>query len=357
MSKATISFPIFGENFKINVSDSFELFGRSFYYYGLIITLGFILAAIYIFKRRKSYGLTSDNTVDIMLWAVILGIVGARLFYVVFEDFSTYLKDPIEIIKIWNGGLAIYGGVIFGALGIFIYSRIKKINFGSMLDLVAPAVLLAQAVGRWGNFFNREVYGIETTVPWKMGLTTASGTMYVHPLFFYEFIWNLVGFGVLHFLSKKFRKFDGQICATYLAWYGLGRFFLEAIRNESDILYFFGTGIKISQLMAAVTFIAAIIFLVIKFRKKPDPQLLYVNTTAGIENLALEDKPKGEKTKKTTADSKDETDADTDEDDTAPEDDDDDDEDWEELYDAPEETEPEPDAADEITETGEDSGE
>ena len=265
LSNATISFPMFGENFSLNFSRYFTLFGRNFYWYGVVIALGFVLAAVYIMRRRKQFGLTDDNVIDILIWAIVAGVVGARLYYVIFEfdQFrgASFGETLLNIVRIWNGGLAIYGAIIAGMLALVLYCRRKKLSLGNVLDLSSFAVLIGQILGRWGNFFNREAYGAETDLPWKMGLTTEAGTIYVHPTFLYESLWNLIGFLILHFFSKKHRKYDGQIFLMYLTWYGFGRFFIELLRQDS--LRIGGeNGVRVSCIVAAISVVFGVFMLI-----------------------------------------------------------------------------------------------
>ena len=227
-------------------------------------------------SRRKDFGLTDDNIIDLLLWAIPIGVVGARLYYVVF-NFSLYKNDLLGIFRVWEGGLAIYGGIIFGVLGIYIYHRRSKIPMGTLLDVAGLAVIIGQAVGRWGNFINREAFGGETALPWRMGLIYPDGTsVFVHPTFLYESLWNVLGFILLHIISKKFRKYDGQIFLSYAAWYGLGRFFIEGMRTDS--LYLFGTGIRVSQLIGILAFIICFaVLLYNKLKKSYNVESLYVN--------------------------------------------------------------------------------
>ncbi len=273
MQGVKISFPMFGDRFVIDPPTYFTVFSRPVYWYAVIVTLGFILAAAYILKRRRTFGLTQDNILDMFLIAVPCGLIGARLYYVAFNlENYTGPGNWLNIFKIWEGGLAIYGGIIAAAVGIWIYGRRKKIPAGVLFDAGALGLLIGQAVGRWGNFINREAYGGETDLPWKMGLTTAGRTIYVHPTFLYESLWNLLGLLLLHIFSKTRRKYDGQLFLMYAAWYGLGRFFIEGLRTDS--LYLPGTDIRISQLVAALTFCIAVYFLLRnRLRKTPDRRL------------------------------------------------------------------------------------
>lgn len=284
MKDVKISFPIFGDRFVLDPPVYFNLFGLHIYFYAVIIIAGFILATLYLLKRRSEFGLTKDNILDMFIIAIPSGIIGARLYYVLFNPSEFFGPGKwINIIKTWEGGLAVYGGIIAAVIAVFIFSKVKKIPPAVILDLGVLGLLIGQAIGRWGNFMNREAYGGETALPWKMGLTTAGETVYVHPTFLYESIWNIIGFILIHIFSKKYRKYDGQLFLLYLAWYGFGRFMIEGLRSDS--LYLFATDIRISQLVAAITFSVSVILLVRnKFRKKYTPQDLYVNRITNREN-------------------------------------------------------------------------
>ncbi|MGE4483531.1 MAG: prolipoprotein diacylglyceryl transferase [Oscillospiraceae bacterium] len=284
MYDATISFPILGENFKLNPTRYFEIGNFKFYWYGLIIAIGLTLAVIYALRSRNRFGLTEDNILDMLICAVPSAIVCARIYYVVF-NYDLYRGNFLDVFKIWNGGIAIYGAVIGGMLAVVIFCKIKKISIGAMLDVGALGLLIGQAIGRWANFINREAYGASTNLPWKMGLTSGTKTIYVHPTFLYESLWNIIGFIILHHISKKHRKFDGQIFAMYIAWYGFGRFFIEGLRVDS--LYLFGTGLRVSQILAIITFGIAVIFLLYMFMKRENrPEDLYMNRKAAGDNQA-----------------------------------------------------------------------
>ncbi len=278
MSDISISFPIFGSDFVINPPRYFTVMGRNFYLYGVLIAVGFLLAAWYMMRRSKDFGFTHDNVIDFLLSAVPIGIVGARLYYVIFNPDDYFGAGKwLNIIKVWEGGLAIYGGIIAGIIGLVVYSRVKKFPLGAVLDVSSFGVLIGQAVGRWGNFFNREAYGAATDSIFRMGLGSGSGTIFVHPTFLYESLWNVVGLIILHIVSKKRRRFDGQITLMYIAWYGLGRFMIEGLRADS--LYIGKTDIRVSQLLAAVSFGVAVMLLLIMYFRSPDKlKPLYVNT-------------------------------------------------------------------------------
>ena len=258
MNNIPISFPILGEDAVINPSTHITVFGRNIYWYGILIAVGFILAVLYGLKRSRDLGLTPDNILDCLIVATPVGIIGARLYYVVFNP-SEYFGPGKwgNIVKIWEGGLAIYGGILFTILAIIIVCRVKKICVWNVLDVASLGFPIGQCIGRWGNFFNREAYGSVTDVFCRMGLHFPSGTEYVHPTFLYESVWNLAGFILLHIVSRKHRRFSGQIFVMYLGWYGLGRFFIEGLRTDS--LYLGSTDIRVSQLLAGVCFCGAVV--------------------------------------------------------------------------------------------------
>jgi phosphatidylglycerol:prolipoprotein diacylglycerol transferase len=276
LQDAAISFPMFGDRFILNPSRSFEVLGRPVYWYAVIIAAGFILATLYILHRRNEFGLSQDNILDMFIYSVPSGIIGARLFYVLFNP-SVYFGagNWVNIFKVWEGGLAIYGGIIAAAIAMFLYSKVKKIPAGVLFDVGGLGLLIGQAIGRWGNFINREAYGAETAAPWRMGLTTTAGTFYVHPTFLYESLWNILGFVFIHFYTKR-RKYDGEIFLIYAGWYGLGRYMIEGLRTDS--LYLFGTDIRISQLLAALAFgVSLLILLRNHYRNKLHPHELFAD--------------------------------------------------------------------------------
>ena len=280
MNTTPISFPMFGEDAIINPTTHITVFGKNIYWYGILIAVGFILAVLYALKRCREFGLTQDNILDCLIIATPVGIIGARLYYVVFNPTDYFGPGKWgNIVKIWEGGLAIYGGLIATVVAVFLVCRKKKISMASMMDVVSLGFLIGQCIGRWGNFFNREAFGTETEVFCRMGLHYTSGTIYVHPTFLYESLWNLIGFVILHFVSKKHRRFKGQIFVSYLGWYGLGRYFIESLRTDS--LYLGRTDIRVSQLLAAICFGASLIFLLAALRKIP--RKLAIDSSAGAE--------------------------------------------------------------------------
>ncbi|MCL2227193.1 MAG: prolipoprotein diacylglyceryl transferase [Oscillospiraceae bacterium] len=279
MNTASISFPLFGEGFVLNPPTYFAIFGFNIYYYGVLVTAGFVLAALYLIKRSSVIGLTKDNALDLVLIAVPAGLVGARIYFVIF-NLESYFGPGANwqgIFSVREGGLAVYGGIILSGLAYIAYSRIKKIPIGKLLDAAGFGLFIGQSVGRWGNFFNREAFGVETQVPWRMGLTfdrnvyfsltgetfAAGSTHYFHPAFLYEMLWNCVGLLLMHIFSKKRKtKYPGQYFLFYVAWYGLGRFIIEGLRVDS--LFIHGTNIRASQLVALASCLIAIALLVIK---------------------------------------------------------------------------------------------
>jgi len=266
---AYISFPLFGDSFIFDLPRYFTLFGFNIYFYGIFISAGYALAGIYIYKRRELFGLTKDNIFDILLIAIPCGLIGARLYYMLFNFDRFFAAGQWgNILRFRDGGLAVYGGIIASGLVFIIYSRVKKIPLGSLLDAAGFGLFIGQAVGRWGNFINREAFGVETDLPWKMGLTTAGVTRYYHPAFLYESLWNITGLIIIHIFSKKSRtKYPGQYFLFYVAWYGLGRFMIEGLRTDSLMIP--GTDMRASQWLAAISFFTAIGLLIYFHFKSP----------------------------------------------------------------------------------------
>ena len=277
---ADISFPgLFGD-WRFTLSPKLLDIGNGIYWYGVLIAAGLLIALWFCMKRAPRYGLSEDDVIDTVLWAIPFAIVGARVYYVLFYLDQFRLADGsidwAETYRIWDGGLAIYGAVIAAFLTAWLVCRKKQLSLWALADCCVAGFFIGQAIGRWGNFFNREAFGGMTELPWRMRLWI-SGTYYidVHPTFLYESVWNLIGFIGLHFFSKK-RKFDGEVFLLYVAWYGLGRVWIEGLRTDS--LYLFSTGIRVSQLVAAVSFLAAAgVLAYVLLRKKPTAAGLYVN--------------------------------------------------------------------------------
>ena len=275
----SISFPFLG--LELNPGRVLELGPLKIHYYGAIIALGLILAVIYACRRSKQFGLKEDDIIDGVLWVVPFAILCARLYYCAFRwKEGGYAADPLSVLYIWEGGLAIYGGVLGAVIGVAIHCKFKKISLPALLDLVALGFLIGQCMGRWGNFFNREAFGAATDSIFRMGLYNARTGMweYYHPTFLYESVWNAAGFVILHFLSGK-RHYDGQVALGYAAWYGLGRTFIEGLRMDS--LYW--GSFRVSQVLAAVSCVAASAVLVWLSFKKHEKKDLFVNRVAAAE--------------------------------------------------------------------------
>ncbi len=264
---STISFPGFGlGEFDVN-SVAFTVFGLEIAWYAIIITCGMIASVLYTVYRAQKIGITFDDILDFALFTIPIGVIGARLYYVLttLEQYDSFL----DVINIRNGGLAIYGGIITGTLTVFIICRVKKIKFIALADCVAPSIILAQSIGRWGNFMNGEAFGEETTIFCKMGLNnelTNFETIYVHPTFLYESLWNIIGFVLINIFYKK-KQYDGQFLFVAFGWYGLGRFWIEGLRTDS--LYIPGTSLRISQLLAGLVFLVCLGFTIYFAIKKP----------------------------------------------------------------------------------------
>ena len=272
---AAISFPMLGD-WSIDPPYSFTVFGFEIYFYGAIIALGFILAALFCAKQAAKFGLTSDDLFDFVIWLIPTCIIGARLYYVLFK-LDYFLANPSEILSLRDGGLAIYGGIIAGVITGVLVCKKKKIPVLALGDLTAFGLLIGQAIGRWGNFINREAFGVETDIFCRMGLTTPDGvTVFVHPTFLYESLWNFTGLIILYIrLRRGARKYDGQFTWLYVLWYGLGRAWVEGLRTDS--LYIGTTDIRVSQLLAIVSALIAAVILIVNARKTHSPDELFVN--------------------------------------------------------------------------------
>lgn len=265
-------------------------------WYGIIITCGIVLAFLYAYLRgKKNEGVVLDDVIDIGLLTVVLGVLGARLYYVLTTLDTHQYKDFLDVIAIWEGGLAIYGGIIGGCIGILTVCYLKKLRWQKVFDMIAPGVMIAQSLGRWGNFFNGEAYGYaigDTTRFYffntehtlasgegtlfhtlRMGLYNGFSKTYYHPTFLYESLWNLLGFVLIN-LFYKHKKFDGQIALLYFTWYGFGRMFIEGLRTDS--LYLPGTTLRISQCLGLFFFVVGltltIVFSILK-KNAPAPVL------------------------------------------------------------------------------------
>lgn len=274
-----IYFPHLGIHLE-HVGKNFSIFGFTIAYYGVVIVIGMLIAMALIMYTAKRFGENPDNYYDVSLMAILIGIVGARAYYVFFA-WDMYKDDLLQIFNIRNGGLAIYGGIIFGALTVFVYSRVKKKNFLHMADILILGVVFGQIMGRWGNFFNREAFGEYTDGLFAMQLPISAvrqneitQTMWEHavtingvefiqvsPTFLYESLWNLGLLLILLFLIGR-KRFDGQVFLTYVMGYGLGRVWIEGLRTDQLLVP--GTTLPVSQLLSGTMVVAAVIGLLIQ---------------------------------------------------------------------------------------------
>ncbi len=250
---------------------AFKLGPFAIHWYAICIMTGLILAVYLTSKEAPRKKLTSDDIIDFILIAFPLAIIGARLYYVIFQ-WSYYSQRPSEIFAIWNGGIAIYGGLLTGALILFIYTYYKVINPIDLLDISVPGVLIAQSIGRWGNFINQEAYGKAVShldfLPDFIRKQMYINGHYRIPTFLYESIWNLIGFIIIMILRRKpkFLK-EGEITSFYLIWYGIGRFFIEGMRTDSLMFY----GIRVSQVLSVVLVIIGVIIIISRRQNKNIP--------------------------------------------------------------------------------------
>ena len=280
MNYTTISFPSLG--ISLDPPRTFSLGPVTLHLYGLVIAVGLLLAVLYSLRRCKQFGLKQDDLLDGVLWVTPFAIICARAYYVAFT-WEAYADNPISALYIWEGGIAIYGGVLGAVLGIAVLCKVKKLKFAAVMDLVLLGFLIGQSMGRWGNFFNREAFGAPTDSFLRMGLfNSATGQWeYYHPTFLYESVWNLTGLILLHFWSKK-RRYDGQIALGYAAWYGLGRAWIEGLRMDS--LYW--GDFRVSQVLAAASCLVATAVLIYQHFRPHDPAQLYGNQIAAQQASA-----------------------------------------------------------------------
>lgn len=293
----TVSFPGLGLEFELN-RVAFSIGGFNVYWYGLLIGIGFMLAGTYALLNARKVGVDSDRLIDVVMVGLVCGVIGARLYYVIF-DWETFQGDLSKIFDIRQGGLAIYGGILAGMAGGIIMAKIRKVRVRPAMDLAAAGFLIGQGIGRWGNFVNVEAFGSNTnsilgmTGPKVVGYLTQvknSGAVWaqnidphmpVHPTFLYESVWCLTGFLIIALWLMRRRKYDGQVFLFYTAWYGLGRFFIEGLRTDSLM---WGP-VRVSQALALVAFVTATALLIWLGQKKKklgeDFLPLYINTPEG----------------------------------------------------------------------------
>ncbi len=319
LTEHQIAFPNLGIELDVDPT-AFSLFGLNIQWYGLMITLGLLLALLYCFPQMKRYGICSDRAIDAVLGGIIGGIIGARAYYVILE-WDRYADDPISIFNLRQGGLAIYGGLIGAILVGGIIAKIRKVKLLPLLDIASQGFLIGQCLGRWGNFFNQEAFGCNTDS--LFGMTggriqswissayintqcynnlgiTMDPQKPVHPCFLYESVWCFIGFILLAVVARKWRKFDGQVFLMYAAWYGLGRAFIEGLRTDSLVI----GSIRVSQALAIVCVAVAVILLIVigsKVKRMGTDYMLYVDTEESkrllreAEDLRINSKKKSAK--------------------------------------------------------------
>ncbi len=296
-----VSFPNLGLTFDLQpILAQFSLFGIdiTIHWYGVMIALGFFLAVVYAYVRAPQVGVDRDRMMDVVLVSTVVAVLCARLYYVIFHNASYYFANPEKIFAIWDGGLAIYGGIIGAFVCGFIVCRVRKVSVPALFDLAAIGFLIGQGFGRWGNFFNQEAYGGNTDLPWGMtGDMIQSGThgvvadqtAPVHPTFLYESLWCLLGALVLHLMFKRCYRFKGQIFASYLIWYGLGRSVIEGLRSDSLYLGVF----RVSQMVAVASVIGGALLLFLLYRRdcKIKEQAVFDDTVSETETINTEEEP------------------------------------------------------------------
>lgn len=269
--------------------------GHGIYWYGIILAFAMLAGMFLAMKQAKHYGLTEDHMMDVVLWSVPACIVGARVYYVLFYlDLYRNADGTLDwgrMVAVWDGGIAIYGAVIAAVLVVVGYSRHKKVSTGALLDAGSLGLLLGQIIGRWANFVNREAFGGETDLPWRMRVWISEFQYAeVHPTFLYESLWNLVGLLLLLFVVSKARRFDGENACFYFLWYGVGRFWIEGLREDSLYLFdwtLFGSPIRVSQALSLVLVIGAAIVMFYQIGiKQRTAATLWVNR--GVEDISAD---------------------------------------------------------------------
>lgn len=258
-----IAFPRLNISLNINPV-AFSVGPKPIYWYAIIILSGFLLGLLYVYRTCEAQNVKKDNIWDIALFGLIFGLIGARIYYVLFslDEFDNFA----DMLKVWNGGLAIYGGIIGAVISSFIYCKIHKLNTLNVFDVCSPGLFIGQAIGRLGNFVNAEVFGRETSSMFGMSI---NGSAPVHPLFLYEAVWNLIGLAIIVITHKR-KKTDGQIFCFYIFWYSFGRFFLEGMRNTKYILYAIPNVLGASQLVAILFIVLSLslfVYLQVKSKK------------------------------------------------------------------------------------------
>lgn len=252
-----------GINLELEISRvALTVFGIKIYWYAIIMILAMVIGILFFKKRDGLYNIKFSDVIDLLIFLIPISIISARIYYVLF-NLDYYFTNPSQIINIRSGGLAIYGGIIGGAITCIIFCKKRKIDLIDLFDFIAPALILGQAIGRWGNFVNVEAYGRETTLPWRMGIMEEGKYIEVHPTFLYESIANFIIFFIIVKLKEN-RKFKGQVTCTYFILYSFIRFFIEGLRTDSLML----GSIRISQALSIVIFIIFTIIYIKLIKKK-----------------------------------------------------------------------------------------
>ena len=248
----------------------FTLFGLEFRWYSVLILIGAILAILLLVKEAKRFHIEKDFIINLSFYTIIFGIIGARLYYVLF-NFEQYKTNLLDILKVYNGGLAIHGGIIAGAITVLVYTKRYNKRSLKIIDMAVPGVILAQAIGRWGNFFNSEAHGAVTSLfklksqhipSFVIKGMYIDGNYYI-PTFFYESLWCLLGFLILMFLRRRKYLKVGMLTWIYFMWYGFGRFFIESYRTDSLML----GGFRIAQLVSVALFVIGLINMILALHK------------------------------------------------------------------------------------------
>lgn len=304
MRDVPISFPgLFGD-WQFTASGKLFDIGNGVYWYGVLLAAGMLLGLYFCMHKAHRFGLTSDNVIDMILWAIPLCVLGSRIYYVVF--YLDLYREPdgtlnfMKMLRIWDGGLAIYGTVIMGFLTALVFCRVKKIKLWAMTDCCVMGLLIGQAIGRWGNFMNREAFGEQTDIFCRMRLwlspSAVDSVQYidVHPTFLYESLWNVIGLLLIYFVVTRRRRFDGENTCFYFIWYGIGRFWIEGLRTDSLYLFdwtLFGERIRVSQALSFVMVLVSLAVLYYNLKvRKASPDMLYVNQKAAASATSEEER-------------------------------------------------------------------
>ena len=289
MRDVPISFPgLFGD-WQFTVSGKLLDIGNGVYWYGVLLAAGMLAGLWFCMRKAHKFGLTSDHVIDMILWAIPLCVLGSRIYYVVF--YLDLYRNPdgtlnfLKMLRVWDGGLAIYGTVIMGFFTALVFCRVRKLPLWAMTDCCVMGLFIGQAIGRWGNFMNREAFGGTTDIFCRMRLwTSATDYMDVHPTFLYESLWNVIGLLLVYCIVTKRRRFDGENTCFYFLWYGVGRFWIEGLRTDSLYLFdwtLFGERIRVSQALSFVMVLVSLFVLYYDLKiRKASPDMLYVNQKA-----------------------------------------------------------------------------